>query len=135
MSDEIITYRSWLPLSLAIQRNNLAAILLRLKGIGLRAGTRIGLHHKFTCLLADIAVEHEKELYLLNEIDRVEKLHQYRRSHRLLRHPESNRPPQKRMAPEAEKSPVRSDRLTVMAFWALFSMLRIKHKNQDLTSY
>ena len=33
---DIKTYRSWLPLSLAACRNDLAQLLLRLRGIGLR---------------------------------------------------------------------------------------------------
>jgi hypothetical protein len=75
----------WLGLLLTNQRNNLADLLLRLRDVGLRAGSSLAIHRKFLKMLEQVEVERERELGLLHEIEEVEKKHAEMRRLRKLR--------------------------------------------------
>jgi len=122
----------WLSLTLAEQRNNISKILSRLKDIGVRAGTSLGLHKKFMGFLEQVAVEQEKELGLLHEIEAVEKQHQNMRKRNLLRHADAKPKP---VFPAEENEP----KAPPSGIWKLFGLLYmfsqtpVKHKSQELT--
>jgi len=126
---------AWLSSNLAAQRNNLAKILLRLKGIGLRAGTSLGLHRKFMGLLEQIAADREKEIDIINEIEAVEKQHSEMRQRKLLRYADPDLAPQTDIFVEEQREdePKRISLLTLFGLIYLFSSKPINHKNQDLT--
>lgn len=90
----------WLGLLLTNQKNNLAELLLRLRDVGLRAGSSLAVHRKFLKMLEQVEIERERELGLLHEIEEVEKKHAEMRRLRKLRTADANTPAPKDVEPQ-----------------------------------
>jgi hypothetical protein len=133
-NSDIKTYRSRLPLSLAACRNDLVQLLLRLRGIGLRAGTSPKLHRKFMRLMEQISMDREREIHFLCEIEEMEKLHKNMKRHNRLRRarqaPPTSLPP---IPEEAVSLPQMRENPGLLGWLAVLTTHRINHKNQDLT--
>ncbi|MDE2030384.1 MAG: hypothetical protein KGI97_07465 [Alphaproteobacteria bacterium] len=127
---------SWLGETLAVQRNNIQKILLRLKDIGMRAGANMALHRKFLNLLEQVAEDRNKELGILNDIEDMEKRHALMRKRKLLRRAGDAPLPQPAndLAPEPEEEkPERSGLLKWVVLWMLFANKDQSLKKQSLT--
>ncbi|MGB9153726.1 MAG: hypothetical protein WCD70_11660 [Alphaproteobacteria bacterium] len=125
----------WLASALAVQRNNLANVLSRLKGFGIYASMSFALRRKFTHLLEQVADDKEKELDILNEIEAVEKHHQAMKQMKLLRRATPKRGPKPvRLVDPDEKKPERNNLLTFIGLLFLFSQNNKNNKKQKLTS-
>ena len=126
---------NWLSLTLVARRNNIAALLSRLVGIGTRIGASLGLQKKFIRLLEQVAVEREKELDLLHKIESMEKRHESLRRHGQLRMATS--PRMQTFAPSSDETPEPPP--SQINLWKLFGLIYLlshaggKHKNQELT--
>jgi hypothetical protein len=124
----------WLGIALAAQRDTLSKILFRLKEIGVRAGTSLGLHRKFMQLMEQIAYDRQKELDLINEIESVEKHHLEMKQNNKLRRA-GDKPVQTTAftKKQEDKEPKRASLLTILGILWLFSAKPINHKKQELT--
>jgi hypothetical protein len=125
---------SWLGLSLAAQRNNLAKTLCCLKGIGARAGTSLFLRKSFTRFLEQVAIDKQKELDLLNEIDAVEKQHDHLRQRKLLRRAQTDLPPRPQPPENVENPPARDSKGGILGLIAFFYVFSLTPKKRDLTA-
>ena len=135
MNDSQFTgHLGWLSFTLASQRTSIANILLRLKGIGLRAGTSLALHRKFMRLLEQVAGDREKELGILNEIEAVERRHDEMRQRNLLRCVSSTKIEVPMPTEECEREPSRFGVWTLFGLLYLFSARPLKNKNQGFTA-
>jgi uncharacterized protein YigA (DUF484 family) len=127
---------SWLTATLETQRNNIVSILLRLKGIGARAGTSMALHRKFMRFMEQVAHERNKELDIINEIEAIEKRHFELKRRRLLRRAAKEPPVSTADLPSEERKeekPERMSLLTILGLFCLFSARPAKPKKQDPT--
>jgi hypothetical protein len=132
--NQISSRLAWLSSALAVQRNNIATVLLRLKCIGMRASTSFALHRKFINLLEQVATDKEKELGIINEIEAVEKHHQLMKQLKLLRRAEPEGAPRTTRLPEPAREKPQRRSLTKI-FWILYllSLNKINNKKQSLT--
>lgn len=125
---------SWLNAVLAARRGGLSALLLRLKDIGMRMGANTILHKKFMALLDQVAIEREKELDILNDIEEVEKFHAQQRRNKLLRQAANDDGPRPKMASfkmeQPEEKPARSGLLKWVLLFGLLAQRPRHDKNQ-----
>ncbi|MFA5040343.1 MAG: hypothetical protein WC464_01745 [Bdellovibrionales bacterium] len=77
---------NWLSATLAAQRNNLSDLLARLRGVAFKVGDSLSIHKKFVKFIDQVAIEREKELDILYEIETVEKQHLALKKLKRLRH-------------------------------------------------
>ncbi|MDE1901457.1 MAG: hypothetical protein KGI37_07430 [Alphaproteobacteria bacterium] len=125
---------SWLNAVLAARRGGLSALLLRLKDIGMRMGANTVLHKKFMALLDQVAIEREKELDILNDIEEVEKFHAQQRRNKLLRQAANDDKPRPRAASlkmeQPEEKPARGGLLKWVLLFGLLAQRPRHDKNQ-----
>ena len=120
---QIREYLNWISSALDAQKGKIGRLLLRLKDVGLRAGTGFALHKKFVRLLQQVAIDQEKELDILNEIEAVERRHEELRKKKLLRafNPDAPRDAPALMTETPEPKPKRSSLWLLVGLWAVFS--------------
>ena len=123
---------SWLGAALAAQRNNLVALLLRIKGLVVSGGCTM-LHGKFLKLMQQVAADQTKELDLIHEIEAVEKRHQILRKMRKLRVASPVKTKETQPLAEPEPIPPRQGLLKLLVLFYLFSAKPFNHKKQAPT--
>jgi hypothetical protein len=121
---------NWLSATIAAQRNNISDLLARLRGVAFRFSDSLSLHTKFMKLMDQVAVEREKELDIIYEIETVEKRHLELKKRKLLRHanPETEEKRLRRLnkkdgknEKDEEDSPQRLSLAEILAIFWLFS--------------
>jgi len=126
---------AWLSATLASQRNNISALLLRLRGFGMSAGSSLILHRKFMRLMEQVADDRKKEMDIIGEIEAMENRHRHLKEHRMLRSasPEPAQKAELAALQSEDEKPKRAGILGLIAFLYLMSAKRVNHKNQRLT--
>lgn len=78
-------YIAWLGDNLLARRHSLAALLERMRDVCMHAASNLSLYKKFMKLLEQVAGDREKEIFLIDEIEAVERRHAEMRKMKLLR--------------------------------------------------
>jgi len=126
----IKSYLTWLGDNLMVRRRSVLSMLDRLRDVCMKAGSHLYLYKKFMKLLEQISGEREKEIYLIDEIQAVEKKHAEMRKQKKLRRARCEKDKDCAISADAEPKPKRTGLWTLLGVMYLLS--RSKKEKPDL---
>lgn len=118
---------AWLTAALSGHRERLSKLLRRMTGAGVPGAMTPSAFTKFLHMLDQVAVERDKEMHLIDEIEQIEKKHHSRlKDHRLETVHTGKTAPETAPEPEPEAEKSGLDLLGLAALWHFF----VRDKNK-----